>query len=96
MAVTPRMRDDKKAEGQEGRGPNTPEKTKTPDTTGPDTPLGARTPRGHETKAKAPTEGSPAGTCLAHQAERHTQTPATRTQRAAQHLTAPSGDQPAT
>ena len=60
------------------------------------TPRVARTPRGHGTKAQVPREGNPADTRLTHQGEWHTQTPATQTQRAAPHLTAPPGHPPAT
>ena len=58
--------------------------------------LGAGTPRGHRTKAKARREGNPADTYLTHQPERHTRTPTARIQQATPHLTAPPGHNPAT
>ena len=51
--------------------------------------LGARTPKGHGTKAQAPREGNPADTYLTHQPERHTRTSAAQIQRATPNLTAP-------
>ena len=58
--------------------------------------LEARTPRGHETEAQAPEQGSPADTYPTQQPERHTQNPTAQTQRATPHLTAPPSHQPAT
>ena len=95
-AATPRTGDGKEAEGQDRRGPNTPEEATTPRPTEPDEPLGARNPRGHGTKTRTFREGNPVGTYLTHRAERPTQTPATRIQRVTPHLTAPPGHQPAT
>ena len=58
--------------------------------------LGARTPRGHGTKAQPPREGNPADTHLSHQPKTHTRTPRARIQRVTPHLTAPPTHQPAT
>ena len=96
MAAAPRTAEDKEAEGQVGRGPNTPDGSRTPHPTEPGTPLGARNPGGHGTKAQAPREGNPADTRLTHQPERHNQTPASQSQGAAPHLTAPPGHQQTT
>ena len=92
----PRMGDGKEAEGEDRRGPYTPEDAMTPLPTESDAPLGARTPRGHRTKAQAPGEGDPAEAHLTHRTERPTRTRATRIQRAKPHLTTPPSHQPAT
>ena len=44
--------------------------------------LGTGTPRGHGTKAQAPSKGNPTDTYPTHQPERHAQAPTARTQRA--------------
>ena len=95
-ATTPRTRDDTEAERQEGRGPKKAEGTTPTHPKAPGTPLGTETPTRHGTKAQAPGKGNPAVTRLTHQTERHTQTPATLTQRAAPRQTKPTGHQPAT
>ena len=96
MAAKPKTGDDTEAGRQIERGPNTAEGTTSTHLTEPDMPPGIGTPRGHGTKAQAPREGSPADTRLTHQTERHTQTPATQTERAAPRQTTPTGQKPAT
>ena len=83
-------------EGEDGRGPNTPEGTTTPHSTEPGTPVGARTPRGHGTKAQATREGNSTDTGLTQQAKRHVQTPAKQAPPAAPRLTTIPGHRPAT
>ena len=57
------------------------------------TPLGARTPRGHQTKSQAPREGNPADTHLTHQGERPS--PNARNKEETSHTTPKRAPQPA-
>ena len=74
-ATTPRAGGDTEAGRQDGTGTTEAEEAMPPHLAEPSARLGTATPRGQGTKAQAPREGNPTGTCPTHRTRWHAQTP---------------------